>query len=418
MKKLHSIFITLLLCFLMAACEDTIPAEETSSETIQNKKETVTLGVFGSVDNELMQIISMFNLKNQEYQIQTKQYESVDQLKTQLMSGKGPDLYPVGGIGAKYIVAAGMAEDLHPYLEKSERIDTNELHHKILELSSVDEVLVSIPSSFAISTLIGAASELGNEPGWTIDEFLTYVNDHRGRMLYSGGPDSRKYIIWYYLWAKWDALVDYSEKKACFDTQEFRDILTFAYTYEDYGYEEHTLLDSLGLDSVSSFEHAQEDWNNDMVIIGFPTAEKTPRHGFWAQNDYAINKASACKEGAWAFIEYLLLQELEETEKNDRYFAFPTYLPALEAQFEKAKQRIGKSVVDAEGLYVFTTSVTEDDITQIKTLIDSISYKFENDSAEEIIYEEIAAFLKGGKTIDETIDIIQNRVQLYLDELN
>lgn len=418
MKKLPSLLAVALLCFVFTACQDTVATKETSTETLQAEKETVTLGVFSSADDALMKAISMFNLKNQDYKIQTKQYESLEQLRTQLMSGKGPDLYPVNGIGATYIVAAGLAENLQPYLDQSERLAVEDLQPNILELSSVDNILVSIPSNFSVSTLIGAAAELGNEPGWTTEAFLSYVDANRGRMIFSGGPISKKYLIWYYLWSRWDELIDYSAKKACFDTPDVRNILDFALDYEDRGFEEYALLESLGISSVSTFEYQQKRWENDMVIIGFPTSDGTPRHGFQASNDYAINKASSCKEGAWAFIEYLLLNELEKTENDDRYFAFPTYLPALEAQFEKAKQRIGKSGLTSDGTYLFTTSVTEEDIEQIKTLLNSISYKETHDPAEEIVYEEIAAFLAGGKTIDETIDIIQNRVQLYLDEMN
>lgn len=127
MKKLPSLLAVALLCFVFTACQDTVATKETSTETLQAEKETVMLGVFGSADDALMKEISMFNLKNQDYKIQTKQYESLEQLRTQLMSGKGPDLYPVNGIGATYIVAAGLAENLQPYLDQSERLAVEDL---------------------------------------------------------------------------------------------------------------------------------------------------------------------------------------------------------------------------------------------------------------------------------------------------
>ena len=59
----------------------------------------------------------------------------------------------------------------------------------------------------------------------------------------------------------------------------------------------------------------------------------------------------------------------------------------------------------------------QDDAEAIRALVNNISDKFQyHTEIQKIIDEEVSAYFQGEKEIQEVCEIIQNRVQLYLDE--
>lgn len=62
---------------------------------------------------------------------------------------------------------------------------------------------------------------------------------------------------------------------------------------------------------------------------------------------------------------------------------------------------------------------TQEDVDYITEIIGKITPRPEYYSEiEEIITEEIGSYWNGSKTVQEVMEIIQNRSQLYLDEGN
>ena len=61
--------------------------------------------------------------------------------------------------------------------------------------------------------------------------------------------------------------------------------------------------------------------------------------------------------------------------------------------------------------------VTQEEADGIRQVISRIDGMYdENNILMEIILEEIEPYFAGQKSVDEAADIIQNRVQLYLNE--
>ena len=58
-----------------------------------------------------------------------------------------------------------------------------------------------------------------------------------------------------------------------------------------------------------------------------------------------------------------------------------------------------------------------EDVEAVRTLVNNISSKFQyHTEIQQIINEESSAYFQNQKKIEEVCEIIQNRVQLYLDE--
>ena len=63
-----------------------------------------------------------------------------------------------------------------------------------------------------------------------------------------------------------------------------------------------------------------------------------------------------------------------------------------------------------------TPYINDEDIEDFKTLINIAKPYHSNNAINDIIYEEIEAYLAGQKTAEEVAAIMDNRVQLYLNE--
>ncbi len=63
--------------------------------------------------------------------------------------------------------------------------------------------------------------------------------------------------------------------------------------------------------------------------------------------------------------------------------------------------------------------MTDDEIQTVLNYLDTVNQIGNyNDSVRNIIFEEAAAYFSGQKTAAEVADIIQSRVQIYVNEIS
>ena len=135
----------------------------------------------------------------------------------------------------------------------------------------------------------------------------------------------------------------------------------------------------------------------------------------------AINAASENKEGAWLFLSYLLQEEVQEELGTDALcFSFPVNRQAFdEAGNYWLTQHIGHvlQMAEAPEWDIETDWLTEEQLEDLNALFaKAVFFPWRTEEILSIIEEETALYFDGSKGMEETIDIIQNRVQLYLDE--
>lgn len=135
----------------------------------------------------------------------------------------------------------------------------------------------------------------------------------------------------------------------------------------------------------------------------------------------AINAASENKESAWQFLSYLLQEEVqEELGTKDMFFCFPVNRQAFDnAGNYWCEQYIGLCSKPAEDPEwdIETDWFTEDQLKDLNALFaKAVFLSWRTQEIRSIIEEETALYFDGSKGMEETIAVIQNRVQLYLDE--
>ncbi len=419
------------------------------------QKETILIGVMGR-GSELKEAAVKFNRGSDKYRISIKEYmdydnysdtsyqDAITRLNNDLTSKSScPDILDLSGLNIKQLASKGLLEDLGEYLDKSSALKREDFLENILNAFTYDGVLTCIPTGFELSTLVGKSSDVGEEPGWTLEELIAYAQKHPGAELLD---HSSKSTIMYYLMAyNEDSFIDWTKGECKFDTDEFKSLLTFANSFpgdEEVEYSEvstpvriqrgEVLLQAAYIYDFREIQMYYEIFGGDITCKGFPSADGSSGTALSAYGMYAITTKASHKEGAWEFLEGFLQEE------NDRYsFGFPTKKAKLDEMVQEAvtvqyyKDENGQLVMDENGnpieigvggsigygdwSYEYRRP-TQEEVDLVLKLMDTAKpITSSNTEILNIINEEAAAFFAGQKSVDEVAKIIQSRVKVYVD---
>ena len=415
-------------------------------------KKSIRLGTMAE-DTSLNAAVIEFNKMNTEYQIEIVHYNSEDfrNLGQDVAVGQGPDLIDLRNIAQKDLevyLEKKILEDLTPYLNEDETLNREDFLPNFLECYTRGGVLYTIPDSFRISTLVGKSSEVGDDSGWTPQEFMDFAGRQPEESLIL--QYENKYQIFQCLFERQaDSFIDWEKRECDLDCEEFRRLLEFSNRYPsdfpDLLYDQIPQLLSEGqlklhMASIGSMQDVQiinRYFGEPVTYIGWPSAEGIS--GSYFQESglmFGINSGSDYKEAAWSFIRMWLDEEVQLRNvkvAGQLFKAFPSRRDALEAVLNASLEArykedengelieiplytICEYTADGEAFETAYYAATQEEVDAVEKLIFSIA-KSEtvNQEVLNIIMEEADAYFNGQKSLDEVVGIMQNRVQLYLD---
>lgn len=389
-------------------------------------KQRITLSVMEGqeiIRNELEKMANAFHLKSPDYEIILEPYSSVTDFQAELAAGKGPDIIYLGSVEVSVLASKGVLENLTPYFAESNVIRETELLPAIRRAGTIGgQLLCVIPTFQADGMLVekGAA----RESGWTAEDYIAMGERYPEAMLVRSAPASyHSQILMTAIQADLERYIDWQEKKCYFDTSQFISLLNsiralkapnnaasaIADPVEDREkfYQKEILTYPF---IISSLESLMSDGTGSLIengyaeITGYPNQAGEPYFILNTLTPMGINSASGQKDGAWAFLEFLLSEEYQRTRNTFpvRQDAFNTYL-------------------ESDTIYGFIqTDITDEDRELIRFMIDHAYWtqKSRAGGISYIIYEETAGVWKGEKTAEKAAEIIQNRVSLFLEENN
>lgn len=422
------------------------------------QKETITIGtLYGGSD--LQSAAVNFNKNSDKYHVTIKQYidydnwsetswsDAITNLNNDLTSSNCPDIIAMYGLNTEQLVAKGVFEDLGGYLDQSSLLNRSDFLENVIEAYTFDGVLVSIPSTFVLQTVVGRASDVGTEMGWTIDELIAYADAHPDAQLFDN--TTRSTLMQYLMIYNEDAFVDWSTGECSFDSDQFKKLLEFVKRFPDeVNWSEddlstpskiqngEVLLDTAYIYDFDSIQMYYEIFEGAPVCIGYPTVDGSAGCMLASGDSYAITAKSTQKDGAWEFIESILTKE-----DNGYYWnGFPTMKSKLDTMLADAikveyyTDENGELLLDENGDPIIMNSgggvtyqdgwsytyhiPTQEEADIILALIDvakPVSFNFE-DEILNIINEEAEAFYLGQKSVDEVAGIIQSRIKIYVSE--
>lgn len=415
------------------------------SEVVQ--KTELTLGALWIGDTVKRAVID-FNKNNDAYHISVKEYVQEDyesgmlQFQADLASGNGPDLIDFSNLDYSMYAGKGVFEDLYPYMETSGMSQSDFLQN-VLTAYEIDGKLYGMPVSFAISTIMGKQSVLGDIQGWTLSEMLDFMESKNPEEIFA--YNTQWNTMYALVYNNINEFIDWETGECSFDGPDFARMLEYAeqlpaeYNYEEEEEGEATRLRKntlylmrTSVSSVTELQMYNGLFGETITYVGYPDAERIGNRITPAGGSLAISSKSENKDAAWSFVQTLLGEEYQNSLINSwGSDGFPVLQSALEALFEQSMtpeydtDENGEQVERPKTTWGYGNdfeitiyAATEDEIAQIRKLIDSATGRW-NDADDElrnIISEETEPFFKGQKSAAEVANVIQNRIQVYVNE--
>ncbi len=413
------------------------------------QKEKITYGAMW-VDSNVKKAIIDFNKTNEKYRITVKEYgngvedyqAALTQFNADLTTANCPDIISLSNVDFHMYVSKGVLEDLYPYMEKS-GINKEDYLENILKAYEEDGKLYGILSGFYVSSTLAKESKVGDKTGWTLEEMLEFAQDKDPESVFPYG--SRSSIFYYCIYNNIDEFIDWESGKCSFNGEDFIKTMEFAAKFpEEYDYQKEReglsarirsdkiLLMDNSITSVQEYQMITGMFGEKVAFLGYPNSERKGNLIQPAGGCMGLASKSKNKDGAWEFMQVMISEEYQNSlvSEHGNSYGFPIRKDALEKQFELDmtpdyyedgdgnKVESAKTTWGWDDFQMEIMAATQEEVDAVKKLIDSAE-KVAGSVDEQlvnIITEESEPFFKGQKSAKEAADIIQNRIQTYVNE--
>lgn len=418
-------------------------------EDIQDK-EVLVLGM-NYINSDITKRVVDFNKSNETYRIIIRDYSTYNtmadytlssiQMNNDIISGNMPDIMVADlRMPVSNYVAKGLVADIDKMIEEDEELSQVEFMDNVFQAYRINDKLHFVIPSFIVGTAIAKESIVGERNGWTMEEMQNIMKDlPEGTKLLNSDTTSSQFMFSLMSYCGSD-FIDLSTGKCKFDSKEFIEILDLAMTLPkevNYNNDDSMMM----RDYLSQYRnnstilmptsfYGTSDWNStfngiydgDFSFVGYPN-ENSNGSTINAFESFIISSHSKNIEGAWEFLRIYLT---DEYQKNLQW-GFPVSKECFRARAQEAMERPyymeGDKKIEYDdeivvnGESVMLDPMTQEQVDKVVSFIESVERPFyQNEEVSKIIDEETASLFSGQKSSKEVAEIIQNRVQLYVNE--
>ena len=416
----------------------------TKAEDAVPRKDITLAAVNG--DSGLTALAVKFNRSQEQYHVDIKNYDSLTDLYNAILTKEAMDIIDLSGVNVESLSRQGVFEDLRPYLEQSESFAPSDFVDGILDTYTIDDALIGIPESFALRTVVGDRTLLGEDDALTLEGLFEIAERNPGALPI--GEVTKEEMLQYIMMFNQDAFIDWETGKCRFDSEQFKAVLEFVMRFPDSldtTKEEASLPAKIAdgrvlfaiadFHSLGNFQRYEGMFGETAACVGFPTPEGKGGTLLSPTNAFGITSMSQYKDGAWEFIESVLepkeIEKMEPRKILEMYQIPNTRFPSLkrilniliEYGLEEDRKWAEKGrnfgfLTYPDGWTIEFHALTREEIDTILVLAKDAKPYFSagEDEVIRIIGEEAPACYSGQKSPEDVAKIIQNRVQLYVDE--
>lgn len=438
-----------------------------------------------------------------EYATEEDYMAGITKLNTEILAGSVPDIIGVSNLPLRQYGAKGILEDLWPFIDNDADISREKLMDRVLNAAEQDGKLYQVFGSFTIQTIIGSSKVVGEDMGWTMQEFQDALASMPDGCTPFGEGTTKTGMLSAMLNQNLDSFVNWETGECSFDGDSFKTALAFCnqfpaeFDYENYEYNENDsdpariadgrqmlMQQSLndfrsiqmyeamfgGPEALNhfylSYDYSGGSGGYSVVVMasasggsfsadrdsqetnrlipgryitfkGYPMEDGSCGSSFSISDGLAMSSTCKDKEAAWSFMRQLLLP----TDEEDGSFGYRWGFPVNKADFDKMAEESmeveyitdgeGNQVLDENGnpiqqskggwgwatLDIDTQATTQGEYDQIMELYNAIDSLYSYDTKiSEIVSDVAGSYFAGDKSLEETADLIQNRVKTYVNE--
>ena len=442
------------------------------------EKTVLTLACMG-LDWSLRSKIVEYNKANDQYRIQVVDYSEyatdddynagITKLTTEIISGSVPDLFLTSSLPIDKYAAKGVVADLYTFMDGGSGLSRDYFVPQVLKAIEKDGKLYELPTKFSVETAYALSSIVDQYDTWNVaavQDAMTQLQE--GATVFSTGW-TKSSVLNNCLTRNLAAFVDWTTGKCTFDSEAFQQLLAFCNSFPDdstsddgiaYSSEAATvdtmddpvwesdatrILSGKQLMATTSF-YSFEDYiyniypvKDKVTFVGYPSESGEPGNSFYIQCPMAISSVTKYPDAAWDFVSTMIRQTNEDAESM---YAFPISQEAFDKKMtavmteqyqldengeqvdwdedgEPDKMSIGsyEVVENGESTWQQVYALTQEDIDQILSVINSATGIVDyDDEILSIVSDEVSAYFAGDKDVQTTANMIQSRVNLYVQE--
>ena len=456
MRKKIGYLTTLLCLFLLTGCGKSASEAATQPDKVQTQDTERTVLTFGYIDSyqdwdldsNINERIVTFNKGQDKYFIEVIKYgegsykDGLNALNADISAKKTPDIIAIDEKSLLWQLGKkGAIEDLYPYIDQDEELSREDFVENTLANFERDGKLYGMNPFFSIWSIYGDPNIMTSDQ-ITFQELKTMYEENKDNdemLVYNGL--NRYQLLDTCICKSISSFVDKENGKCNFMDDRFREMLEFSKEFDETPYSDVSsepensirvmegtlpLFTDRELNGFEQYTHYRELSGKSWVFMGFPTVDgcnpKITTKAIGAPF-LAIGRDSKNKEAAWEFICTFLEDKFFLANKDvNKGKGFPITVSGFERAAQRAVQTSygngEASITDAMGRTISypMEPTTEEEVAYIKEVISRCRPEENYDEIENIISEEILNYWNDTKSVEEVMETIQNRAQLYLDE--
>lgn len=374
---------------------------------------------------------------SREYPLYAISYQDMgdrERVLAEVMNGSGPDILYVTREDMENLQANGALGDLGQMLSQ-ETLDI--LLPGVLKMGTYDDKLMGLPTSVYFRSMM-TSKLYWQEEFWTIEDVLSILKEKeelKGIFTDFFGQDQYFYNLYYLLGMDIEHSPFIVDWKGRFDSPEFKEVLSWVKkkTNNKDGFDYSGTIvqnasqvlrdgDYLGVEvqiyDMHSFGSYYVGMGEDFQLVGYPT-ETGKGSYMWPNNNgmIIVNQNAVGKEGIKELLEYLFSLESQQYLTGNDGISIRLDIPESQLRYyEDSRQYFwinpGGDMVLLPGKKDKSSYLDE----YVDFIRNAVPYPVHSDELFNIVMEEADSYFSSNKNLDEVAQIIQNKVQLYLDE--
>lgn len=442
------------------------------------EKKVLTLACM-YLDWNLRSMIVEYNKTNDEYRINVVDYSEyatdddynagVTKLTTEIISGSVPDIFLTSNLPIDKYAAKGVIADLNTFMDGGNGLSRDYFVPQVMSALEKDGKLYELPTSFSVQTAYALSSIASQYDTWNVaavQDAMTQLQE--GATVFSNGW-TKNTALSNCLSRNLSAFVDWTTGKCEFDSEAFQQLLAFCNSFpaetsdgdgaiayassadiaiDDAMWESDAtritngkqLMSTTGMYSFDSYIWNVYAIRDKITFTGYPT-EDGSGSSFELQMPMAISSVTKYPDAAWDFV-CSIIKKMNTIDENNYYYGFPISQAAFDAEMtdimteqyqldengeqvdwdgdgepDKAIRGSYETMENGETVYKDVYALTQEDIDQILGVINNTHSVYDYDQEIlDIITDEVAAYFAGDKDVQTTANMIQSRVNLYVQE--
>ncbi len=399
-------------------------ALESEADALSKGKTVIYIAASTGDIEELNYIINSFNKSNTKYHVesvlfdQNNLFQDQERLKIEIASGKGPDILTGFAVpDAANMMDSGCFLELSSLM--SETGITDELFFPSVKSLALNGRVYGVSINTSCTGFAVKDSVLPDNHERDYEAFIDKLLNYPDAVMILNKNQNGAAILRYLLRAS-DSMrgtINWDEASCQFDTQLFSSILDVCKRYGDVaekGYE--TIMKPVYL--ISGIYTGEESLNKGGWVLINDWFDEGNYPFCSSSFSLMINSSTENVDGAWAFISYAL------SGYGQTYCSNPTNRRIFAEMMQNNYKLINEGGLQLYDVNESGAQVERKDNAYAEKVIEELTGYYETakyfpartNQILDIICEEATPFFEGKKDKKDVIDVIQNRVQLYLNE--